>query len=46
MGVFNVDINNTNLYKNFYEDDPDASTFIRPLARITKFENVKNLKKL
>ena len=46
MGAFNVAINNTNLDKNFDEDDPYAINFIRLLARITEFENVKHLKKL
>ena len=31
-GIFNIDLNNINLYNNFDEDDPDTIILIRLLA--------------
>ena len=38
MDIFNLDLNNINLDKNFGEDDPDTIMLIRLLAWHIKFK--------
>ena len=45
MGILNIDLNNINLDNNFDEDGPDTNILIRFLARNTKFEKPKEIKK-
>ena len=45
MGIFNVNLDNTNLDNNFDEDDPDTIILIRYLAWHSKFKKRKALKK-
>ena len=45
MGIFNIDLSNTNLDNNFDKDDSDTIIHIRLLPWHFKFENHKELKK-
>ena len=47
MKIVNIDLNDINLYKMFYEDDPDCMILIliRLLVWYIKFEKRKALKK-
>ena len=46
MGIFNVDLNNSNLDNNIDEDDPDTVIHIRLLAWHIRFEKRKALTKM
>ena len=46
MGIFNVDLNNTNLDNNIDEDYPDTVIHIRLLAWHIRFEKCKAYKKM
>ena len=45
MGNVNIDLNDINLYNNFYEDDPDCIILTRLLVWYIKFDKRKALKK-
>ena len=45
MSIVNIDLNDINLYKMFYEDDPDCIILTRLLVWYINLKNAKHLKK-
>ena len=45
MGIFNIDLNNINLDKNFDEDDPDTIILLRIFPWHIEFEKSQAFKK-